>query len=127
MRYLKYQILLFLLLSPLFSDANKMQAKKQEEIVSSQVAEGKTSSTSSDVMIVDPKEVSKDWKLAFMMLQNKGLANLVFHLEDGSEISQIDSIEALPGGYLMLLTTKSLHGLQYKIVKTSEISSLTAK
>ena len=127
MCYFKKQSFVFLLVVLLSSAAPPNVDSMQKDTAAFQAATASTTSTSSDIMIVDPKEVSKDWKLAFSMLQNKGVGNLVFRLEDGEEISQIDSIDALPGGYLMLLTIKSLHGMQYKIVKTREISSLTTK
>jgi hypothetical protein len=80
----------------------------------------------SDVMIVDPKEVAKDWTLAYTMLKNKQTGNIVFTLRGGETIESIVEIQSLPGGYLMFLTLKTLHGMQYRIIKTSEISSLSS-
>lgn len=83
--------------------------------------------TSSDVMIVEPTKVASDWKQAFMMLKQRSVPNLTFALADGSKISNIDNIDSLPGGYLIMITLRSLHGISYKIIKTSEIMSLSSQ
>ena len=80
----------------------------------------------SDVMIVNPKEVAKDWTNAFSMLKTKQTGSIVFYLSGGEKIENIVEVQALPGGYLMFFTLKNLHGLQYRIIKTSEISSISS-
>ncbi len=81
----------------------------------------------SDVMIVDPKVVSKDWHDAFVSLKSKKLADIIFILRDNSQILDVSDVEVLPGGYLMLFSLKTVQGLKYKIVKTSDITSITSK
>ncbi|MCH9621204.1 MAG: hypothetical protein S4CHLAM20_06210 [Chlamydiia bacterium] len=80
--------------------------------------------SSNDIMIVDPKEMAKDWKQAFTTLKSKQNQGLLFKLANGEKVKDISNIDTLPGGYLMIFTVKNLHGLQYKIIKTSEILSL---
>jgi hypothetical protein len=75
-------------------------------------------------MIIDAKEMAKDWKNAFAMLRNKQTGAIIFTLSTDEVIKDIADIDPLPGGYLMLFTLKTLHGMQYKIIKTSEIKSL---
>lgn len=124
--------------SPLVSRQMQDTTKKENSLIQKAVMEKEVKSAathqnkmqntaSSDIMIVDPKEVAKDWKSAFTMLKSKQTGNLVFNLATGENISRIVNIDAMPGGYLMLFTLKNLHGLQYKIIKTSEIVSLTAE
>jgi hypothetical protein len=127
--------------SPLVSAGMKQISKNENKTISkavmnSAMADAATQSkpsagtkggSTSDIMIVDPKEVAKDWKQAFNMLKVKQTGSLTFHLANGEQISQIVDIDPLEGGYLMFFTLKNLHGLQYKIIKTSEIESLSTK
>lgn len=127
--------------SPLVSQGMKQISKKENKTISKAVmnsamaqaaAQSKGAPTvkgasTSDIMIVDPKEVAKDWKQAFNMLKVKQTGTLSFHLANGEEIRQIVDIDPLEGGYLMFFTIKNLHGLQYKIIKTSEIESISTK
>lgn len=80
-----------------------------------------------DVMIVDPKIMAKDWIDAFSALQSKHIANITFYLKGGAPITNISNVEAMEGGYLLLFTTKTVQGPRYKIVKTSEITTLSAE
>ena len=82
---------------------------------------------SSDIMIVDPIVVSKDWTDAFNALSSKKQSNLTFVLRDQTTISQVSSIEPMPGGYLMLFTIRTVQGTKYQIVKTGDIQSLEAR
>lgn len=127
--------------SPLVSAGMKETSKNENQTISKAVMnsaiaqaagqnkptpENKGGSTN-DIMIVDPKEVAQDWKQAFNMLKVKQTGGIIFHLATGEKISEIVDIDALQGGYLMFFTIKNLHGLQYKIIKTSEIVSLSTK
>ena len=138
---IRYCIPLFAsLLSSLTAAAQTTPAMQQgsnsEKATMSAVAQRQTAEASegsstdpfppSDVMIVDPKEVAKDWTNAYSMLKNKQTGNIVFTLRGGEKIESIVEIQPLPGGYLMFLTLKTLHGMQYRIIKTSEISSLSS-
>jgi hypothetical protein len=86
-----------------------------------------SSSGTSDVMIVDPKVVSQDWVDAFNALNYKKASRIVFLLRDSAPLSDVVDIEAMPGGYLMLFTVKTVKGPKYKIVKTSDIASLMSE
>ena len=88
---------------------------------------GTSGAGTSDVMIVDPKVVSQDWFEAFQSLKTKKLSDIIFILRDNSLISDVSDVEVLPGGYLMLFSLKTVQGIKYKIVKTSDISSITSK
>ncbi len=81
----------------------------------------------SDIMIVDPKVVSQDWQNAFNSLKARKLNNIIFILRDNSQITEVSDVEVLPGGYLMLFSLKTVLGEKYRIVKTSDISSITSK
>lgn len=135
--------LLFLLLagaapSPLVSPGMKATNKKQNDIINTAVMKqemsmasdpkgGSTMSGTSDIMIVDPKQVSSDWKEAFTMLKRRQTGTITFHLASGEKIIGIQDLNAVSGGYLMFFTLKNLHGMQYKIIKTSEIVSLSTE
>lgn len=80
----------------------------------------------SDVIIVDPKVVAKDWVDAFHMLQQKRIPHLKFVLKDGAMIENVSEVESLPGGYLLLFTIRTVQGVRFHIIKTSEIVSLMA-
>lgn len=80
-----------------------------------------------DVMIVDPQLVSKDWVDAFRALNTKRISEIVFLLYDQSSITNVMDIEAMPGGYLMLFTVKTVQGPKYQIIKTSDIATLISK
>lgn len=139
---IKYSIPMLVLLltsanmGPLISPGMQQTAKSENSTISKAVMKKETAqvaanharggSSSPDVMIVDPKEVAKDWTSAFTMLKNKQTGNIVFHLSGGEMIHSIVDVQSLPGGYLMFFTLKNLHGLQYKIIKTSEISSISS-
>ncbi len=88
---------------------------------------GSQNSGTSDVMIVDPKIVSKDWHDAFNSLKSKKLSDIIFVLRDNSQIADVSDVEVLPGGYLMLFSLKTVQGLKYKIVKTSDITSISSR
>ena len=123
--------------SPLVSSGMKATSKQERQTISKAVMQSEveraagthkeTGGSTNDIMIVDPKEVSQDWKQAFNMLKVKQTGGILFHLANGEKVSDIMEIDALQGGYLMFFTIKNLHGLQYKIIKTSEIVSLSTK
>ena len=83
--------------------------------------------SSSDVMIVDPNIVANDWVSAFDALSLKKLNSISFVLRDHSTLGEIDSVEAMPGGYLLLFTVKTVQGIKYRVVKTGDIISLESK
>jgi len=102
---------------------NALTQKENAMVLANQV---KTPSPSGDVMIVDPKEVSKDWIHAFTMLKTKQTGSIIFTLLNGEKIDNIVDVQAVSGGYLLFFTLKSYQGLHYKVVKTSEISSINS-
>jgi len=125
--------------SPLVSPQMKNTSKKENSIIGAalmkdevkmashkgaQHQDQKVLAPTNDIMIVDPKQMASDWKSAFEMLQNKQSSNLKFNLANGKSVNSIASIDTLEGGYLMVFTIKDLHGMKYKIIKTSEIVSL---
>ncbi len=85
------------------------------------------SNGSSDIMIVDPNVVAKDWTDAFNALGDLKQSNLTFVLRDQSTITNVNRVEAMPGGYLMLFTLKTVQGIKYRIVKTGDIISLETR
>ncbi len=103
-----------------------------EKSMATQTVENNVVSTSakykgtSDVMIVDPKVVAQDWVSAFNALLVKKVSNISFAIED-EVITNVTSIEPLPGGYLLLFTMNTTKGNRYKIVKTSSINSISTK
>ncbi len=125
--------------SPLYSKDTANSFKNEETTTSAAVSKSITNSVASamsatapttgtsDVMIVDPKVVSKDWHDAFVSLKSKKLSDIIFILRDNSQIPDVSDVEVLPGGYLMLFSLKTIQGLKYRIVKTSDISSITSK
>lgn len=78
----------------------------------------------SGVMIVNPETIAADWKTAFNLLAAHAVGKVVFRLADGSELTNVTSLEPLQGGYLLLLTLQGLQGKQFQIIKTSDIISL---
>lgn len=101
--------------------SREMQKKQQQEGAAS------SQRTSSDVMIVDPKVVAKDWVNAFHALNQRRLRGIVFLLRNQSTLTDVAEIEAMPGGYLMLFTRKTVQGVKYQIVKTGDIISLETR
>lgn len=124
---------------PLYSDSTAASFKQEEETatsgvskdISNQIAANippeNSGRATSDIMIVDPKIVSQDWKDAFNSLKSKKIADIIFLLHDNSEISNVSDVEVLSGGYLMLFSLKTVQGIKYKIVKTSDIASISSK
>lgn len=143
MKYINF-FLPFIILSaddkgPLYSDNMANSFKQEQETatsavskdISNQIAanispESSTRGTS-DIMIVDPKVVSQDWKDAFNSLKSKKIADIIFNLHDNTQISNVSDVEVLSGGYLMLFSLKTVQGVKYKIVKTSDIASIASK
>lgn len=102
---------------------NEAKIKESEKnVAASSMAHG-----SSDVMIVDPNVMAKDWVNAFDALTKKKQNGLTFVLKDQSTISDVAGLEAMPGGYLILFTQRTVRGIQYRIIKTSEIASLESR
>ena len=124
---------------PLYSDTIHKNFKQEEATtnagafkdISNTIAANSggasANSGTSDVMIVDPKIVSKDWHDAFISLKSKKLTDIIFILRDNSQILDVSDVEILPGGYLMLFSLKTVQGLKYKIVKTSDITSIISR
>lgn len=79
----------------------------------------------SEVMVIDPETVSKDWKEAFYRLKNMNIGVITFHLKNGDTLENVSDADILQGGYLMIFTTHGIHGKQYKIIKTADIVSLS--
>jgi|GEM_PF-3072807 len=125
--------------SPLVSPAMKATSAQENAVITNAVmkqemtqvsgtSNGRSpASFSNDIMLIDAKEMAKDWKSAFVMLKSKQSGPIMFTLTTGEVVKDIADIDALPGGYLMLFTLKTLHGMQYKIIKTSEIKLLETK
>ena len=127
--------------SPLVSPAMRQTQRAENKTISKAVMQSEVQraaaqqatktkgamESASDIMIVDPKEMAKDWAKAFTMLKSKQTGNILFHLANGKMVEDIVSIEPLEGGYLMFFTVKNLHGLHYQVIKTSEIVSLSTK
>ncbi len=124
---------------PLFSENTAKSFKQEQETatagvtkdISSQLASNMGPETqnkgTSDIMIVDPKIVSQDWKDAFNSLKSKKLTDIIFNLRDNTQISNVSDVEVLSGGYLMLFSLKTVQGIKYRIVKTSDIASIASK
>jgi hypothetical protein len=124
---------------PLYTESTANSFKQEESTASTAISKDISSnfaansvasspnSGTSDVMIVDPKVVSKDWHDAFNSLKSKKLSDIIFVLRDHSQIADVSEVEVLPGGYLMLFSLKTVQGLKYKIVKTSDISSISSR
>ncbi len=112
---------------------------KQEQTIRNEVSKQITDSFSqntkaatsqngaNDIMIIDPKIVSSDWTLAFNSLKAKKLPDIIFSLKDNIQISDVFDVEPLPGGYLMLFSLRTPSGTKYKIIKTSDICSISSR
>lgn len=107
---------------------NQEIAKDEQDATRASAIAGTASSGSgiADVMIVDPKIMAKDWIDAFTALQGKHIPTITFYLKSGAPITNISNVESMEGGYLLLFTTKTVQGPRYRIVKTSEITTLSA-
>ena len=101
-----------------------LQKKDQQ---ATQAASAAAQRGSSDIMIVDPNVVAKDWTDAFKALSELKQNNLTFTLRDQSTITSVSGVEAMPGGYLLLFTLKTVQGIKYRIVKTGDIISLDTR
>ncbi len=80
--------------------------------------------SSSDIMIIDPKVMAQDWIDAFHALVSRKGSTITFALKSGGALTNVTEISALPGGYLLLFTMRSVQGPRWQIVKTSDISSI---
>lgn len=100
----------------------QMEAKNLEKN-SAAIASGGIS----DIMIVDPKIIAEDWVKAYEALRAKKLQNIAINIQGAPPITNISSIEPLPGGYLMLFTLKTIKGYKYEIVRTSSIISIETR
>lgn len=106
---------------------NRAQMQKKTQEAEQKVAASVMPHGSSDVMIVDPNVMATDWVNAFDALNKKRLNGITFVLKDQTSISNVSSLEAMPGGYLILFTQSTVQGIKYRIIKTSEISSLETR
>ncbi len=125
--------------SILYNANTKNIMSKQEQTIKNEVSKQITDSFSantkaatsqngaSDIMIIDPKVVANDWTLAFNALKGKKLSDIIFSLKDNIQIADVFDIESLPGGYLMLFSLRTTSGTKYKIVKTSDICSISSR
>lgn len=95
--------------------------------VTANAASGNSNNGTSDIMIVDPKVVAKDWADAFHSLNSRKLNDIIFVLRDNSQIANVSDVEVLSGGYLMLFSLRTLQGPKYRIVKTSDITSISSR
>lgn len=107
------------------------QAVNQQELTSAMNAakdkEPPAGSSISEVMIINPDTMAHDWKMAFNMLTMQSLGRVVFHLANGTDLTNVTSLEPLQGGYLILFTIHGIHGKQYQIIKTADIISLSTE
>jgi hypothetical protein len=109
------------------SISQEIQGNMMQNMHKTTVAALPSTTNTSDVMIVDPKIVSQDWVDAFNALNDRKVGKVLFLIKDSPPIGDVVDIEAMPGGYLMLFTMKTVKGPKYKIIKTSDIGSLVSE
>ena len=106
--------------------SNAILEKSEDHMIQSESAPIPIDKGVSDVMVIDPRLMAKDWIDAFQLLRSKNVSP-AFLLKDHSLISQVISIEPLSGGYLLVFSLKTTQGVRYRVVRTSDIISLLTK
>ncbi len=88
-------------------------------------AKDSSSKGSTEMMIISPEGRAKDIQAALQYLKQRAPSSKPsIKLTDGSTISEILSIDVMPGGTILIFKTNSLKGVQYQIEKIENIDTL---
>jgi len=80
----------------------------------------------SEVMIINPESRAKDLQSAFKYLREMSPATKIgVKLNNGSIITQILSMDVMPGGTMIIFKINTMKGEQYRVVKIENIDTLT--
>ena len=112
---------------------NQSTSKKETEVLVpkdglSRAIGAKTTSTDprGEVMIITPEARAKDILSAFQYLKKVSAGSkFAIKLNSGSLIGNINDIEVMPAGTMVILNVSTLKGLQYRIEKIENIDTIT--
>jgi len=80
----------------------------------------------SEIMIINPESRAKDLLSAIQFLKQRSPATkITVTLTDGSRISEILDVEAMPGGTLIIFKINTIKGQKYRVVKIENVDTLT--
>ena len=112
------------------NDPTKQQAhakghKHSGSHTASQAAAMQHSSGSDMVMIIDPQMRAQDLKDALTFLQKTtGKQPVAVTLTDGQKISNIMSINVMPGGTMLVLKVSTVKGVKYHVVGIESVENI---
>ncbi len=129
----KLKFFLPLLVSPLFAaplspeQAEEAKIHMLEMAAQQQQQQKKEKPPSDEMMVVTPEARSSDLKQAFELLsRGRGSHNIVVTLNDGQMLKNILDLNVMNKGTLIVFELNTVRGLQYKVVKTDNVKTITA-
>ncbi|MCH9612229.1 MAG: hypothetical protein S4CHLAM102_07140 [Chlamydiia bacterium] len=90
----------------------------------STAAAAQRSSPTSEIMIVEPAAIAKDWMQAFSVLESQKVKSISFDLSSGEVLTNVTGMKGIGEGYLILFELTTPQGHQFKIVKTADITAV---
>jgi hypothetical protein len=102
---------------PLYSDNMANSFKQEQETATSAVSKDISNQIAANISPESSTRGTSDIMIA----------DIIFNIHDNPQISNVSDVEVLSGGYLMLFSLKTVQGVKYKIVKTSDIASIASK
>lgn len=77
-------------------------------------------------MLITPQSRAADYLQAFEILRKEKTAGKVFfQLKDGSTLTNLIEISALPNSTLLLCRYNSNQGIKFQVIKVEEIATLS--
>ncbi len=110
---------------PINKELNKMQNKafKKEVLASDSSKHEKNSS--SEIMVIDPMTRANDFKQAYQFLKaQKAGSRVIFKLSNGQTLANVLDIDIMKGGSLVIFKLSSVKGMQFKVVRIEDITSI---
>lgn len=116
--------LLFLQTQPLTNGAQQTPTAKTITPKQAQAVAQKSQGSSS-VMILDPKSRAADYQEAFNLLKaEKSTAKVIFHLNDGQQISNVIDMKMMPNNTIVVFRYNSPQGVMLQAVEIEAIDSI---
>ncbi len=92
------------------------------------IASRKTVEMPRSTMIIKPKARAEDYKKAFTYLKaEKSAAKVMFHLADGTEISDVIDMNIMPSNTLVLFRYTTGQGVKFRVVEIENIVGISHK
>ncbi len=110
---------------PVNKEFQQMENKAFRKEVTSQQTTTAASKGSTEVMIIEPSTRAGDFKEAYQYLRaQKSGSRVTFRLADGKSLSNVIDLDIMKGGSLVIFKMSTTSGLQFKVVRIEDITSI---